>query len=136
MFLHCPPWRKPRPASPSDVARSYLDSQTRDVQEPRHQAQGMRLSHASKLHVDDCAKGDFNEIQHHILDQGIHRLLTRSTTPRVYRASFVADSLVSPDLRALIMSPASFCFHSLASHRGPRQNQTPSLVYWEPMAVA
>lgn len=89
-----------------------------------------------KLHFDDWAKEDFDEIQHHILDQGIHRLLTRSTTPRVYHVSFVADSLASPDLRALIMIPASFCFHSLASHRGPRQNQTPSLVFWEPMAVA
>ncbi|CEJ59393.1 hypothetical protein PMG11_08018 [Penicillium brasilianum] len=36
MFLHCPPWRKPRPASPSDVARSYQVSQVCDVEAQRH----------------------------------------------------------------------------------------------------
>lgn len=137
MFLHCPPWRKPRPASPLDVARSYQGSQIRDVQAPRQHAQGMRqLSHSIEAPFRWLGKDHSNKLQNHVMNRSIPRLRTRNTTPRVYRASFGADSLASLDHRALNMSPASSCFHSLASRRGPLQNRTPSLLHWEPMAVA
>ncbi|KAJ5368343.1 uncharacterized protein N7496_008103 [Penicillium cataractarum] len=40
MFLHCPPWRKPRPASPSDVARSNQATHACDLEAQWHRTRG------------------------------------------------------------------------------------------------
>ncbi|KAJ5485030.1 hypothetical protein N7539_005018 [Penicillium diatomitis] len=52
MFLHCPPWRKPRPESPSEVARSYQESPTRV---PQTLEQGQDIPHELE-HPDSHAK--------------------------------------------------------------------------------
>lgn len=137
MFLHCPPWRKPRPASPSDAARSYQASHPCGLEAQRHRTQGTRqLIYPFEAPCHRAGKGHSNKPQNHILHQTIHRLRTRNTTPRASRASFAADSLASTDHPALTMSHASSCLLSLARRQDLLQNRLPRLRHWEAMAAA
>lgn len=69
MVLYCPPWRKPRPTSPSEIARFYQGIPSCETQVQQQQEQGTWLdADLDEITLHDVLWKDFQAYHMQTLD--------------------------------------------------------------------